>query len=790
MYCQTPSQTSVSTAFNSCPEPAHLDLVPERSSTSSPTVTPFLFSGSSLATKVRDKLSSLLTSNSPQLHSLSRSTFPSLSSSSATNQQHLQTPRGSRLPFAADDTDLYFRTKRRRATSNASLLSSPSSAFGAPGRKNSFDASANAQDAGRADGAGPARRRTASTGMTRSSSSGASSLLSRAPLGINEETDGGVNSPDSSSPLPVEHDSSPSDQYVLSSPEIPVSFIPATAASSTTRSRSTSRASLASVGSGSTIRAIPPRLNEESLLATTTSNGNDALSKIGRVSYTSEAQHSKSKARRAETLRRRLVDSFISLSLVSPSTSEDVLPTTRKRGGTGSSSLSRARLARSNSAGTTPFLRARSKTLSNPPSPPNPTSSPDRLAPFFVSNPRYKNSHPIFDIDVETFLVEDPEQWSGLAEGRVLVSVWTRSEDVKPFSSSSSDEKGQKREGELPQQKEEEEVEGWKLLVEWDVDFGGLVSLGRDSCDFPPLAPNSLVFMLHDEYFCAPLPSSQASDSDSSASDDGNVSDPGAIALVVARRNSKQVGAEELERRRKVLVDKTLRQTRMVRPAQDEAFLRSVRLEKELQQTRKEVKSWASKVELALDEPNGILSLQREVVERENVVRDLEQTKSSLSIALVESQLLTDALLPSLLPTHSNFTSSTLTIPPNFIPAPLQAPLPSLTDDILDNFDVPIIPPFHPASSSGQQPDKQAKNNDEEDGEEEVATRSPSTIKARSVRSISPVPDFKINGIGTNGTATAAHGTGAQVDEHSKEKVAAVKKGVMNGTVPGTRSVG
>lgn len=92
---------------------------------------------------------------------------------------------------------------------------------------------------------------------------------------------------------------------------------------------------------------------------------------------------------------------------------------------------------------------------------------------------------------------------------------------------------------------------------------------------FPALPPNSLVFTLDDEYFTAPLPSQRrpfSSDSDSSASDDGNFSDPGTIALVARRRRRDE--DEEHRRKRRVLVEKSVRETRMVKPASPEALVK------------------------------------------------------------------------------------------------------------------------------------------------------------------------------------------------------------------------
>lgn len=79
--------------------------------------------------------------------------------------------------------------------------------------------------------------------------------------------------------------------------------------------------------------------------------------------------------------------------------------------------------------------------------------------------------HPTFAFERDKFLVgddEDPMRWCGLREGRVLVRVWTRASEGK-------DGKGKEK------ATSEDGLGGdWKLLVEWDVAFDGLVSLGRD----------------------------------------------------------------------------------------------------------------------------------------------------------------------------------------------------------------------------------------------------------------------------------------------------------------------
>ena len=103
--------------------------------------------------------------------------------------------------------------------------------------------------------------------------------------------------------------------------------------------------------------------------------------------------------------------------------------------------------------------KGRSRTLSTPLLLGAATMSRAEEKPFFVSSPQLSTMHPSFDVDKEDFLVDEPEEWKGMREGRVLVRVWTREGE---------EGKGKAREGD------------WGLLVEWDVDLSGLVSLGGE----------------------------------------------------------------------------------------------------------------------------------------------------------------------------------------------------------------------------------------------------------------------------------------------------------------------
>lgn len=238
----------------------------------------------------------------------------------------------------------------------------------------------------------------------------------------------------------------------------------------------------------------------------------------------SEAQLAKEKARREEILRRRLVDSFVSLELVHPPSSwpnpaEEATATGRRRAPTLSGSV-RGRMVRSDSASagiglgvgtsgwTSPTKRpARSRTLSSPVTPSSKFSSPvepvPAPTPFFVSTPATKTMHPTFTIDRDGFILPPPssassstsptppcaaagsiptlddedtlQHWEGLREGRLLVKVWTKG--------------GEKEvEGKGKGKEMEPSEEEWRLLLEWDVELDGLVSLGRDVSDIPSCA--------------------------------------------------------------------------------------------------------------------------------------------------------------------------------------------------------------------------------------------------------------------------------------------------------------
>ncbi|KAM0753636.1 hypothetical protein T439DRAFT_377803 [Meredithblackwellia eburnea MCA 4105] len=551
--------------------------------------------------------------------------------------------------FASDDSELYIRPRRRRATSNASLLS-----------LKSVSASSNASS-NVASGSDIA---PASRTMRRSSSGGPAPGVTRilgsvAPdLGI-PEVDSPPQLSDTEASQPPSWTTSPLPSASASNPSTSTS--PSTLAAATmSRNRSTSRSSLASAGSGSTIRAsVPPRVAEEDpsshpspppLAFASHQKPNTKPSSSGRGGYTSEAQLTKDKERRADTLRRRLLDTLVTISLVPTSWKEDGLDggnagsshagsSGRHRGGSGSSMVgpSKGSLVRSDSIGG----RGRNRTLSSASTSTIASSSPLAYSstnlhpsiskepsppPFFVSQPQLRTTHPRFEIDSDSFLIEDPENWIGMGEDRILVKVWTRGMEVV------KDAKGKGKE-----RQNEEKLGDWSLLVEWDVDLDGLVNLGRDPLAFPNLPPNSLIFCLHNEYYTAPLPSrfSRGEDSDLSEEDDGNLSDPGTVALT-ARRRRREREEEEIRRRRKIVVEKSKRETRMVYPASVDSILALLQVQQEANEARSDIKTRRKQLDEVLEQPDGFFTQKREASELQDRIQGHDAQQAQVAAELEE----------------------------------------------------------------------------------------------------------------------------------------------------------
>ncbi|BGP42347.1 hypothetical protein JCM10449v2_006352 [Rhodotorula kratochvilovae] len=404
------------------------------------------------------------------------------------------------------------------------------------------------------------------------------------------------------------------------------------------RARSASRASLGSVGSSSTIRQaprVPPPLQHNE-----------------RPPPPSAAQFAlKEKQRREDALRRRLVDSFISLELVPLEEALGADPL-EKKGRNRSGSVASTRMQRSGSAGsvhggasprkgmrrrtTSSSLLSSSSTLPGLAS--TSTAGPPPPDPFFVSEPSLASMHAAFPVDPSSFLLpstspdspicspalpDDPStaSWPGLRESRLRVKVFARPSHALPPSPSAS----AKGKGKAQQHGDGED---WRMLAEWDVELEGLTSLGRDPTAFPSLPPNTLIFALapaepafapssssaaaaaDTEYFTAPLPllrrcarpahsrraragagagadpkralsedeASPGTSASGSSDDEGNASDPGLgsgpSASLRARTRprantlrARAQAAEEARARRVLVLERSRRETRMVRAA-------------------------------------------------------------------------------------------------------------------------------------------------------------------------------------------------------------------------------
>ncbi|GAA5917328.1 hypothetical protein JCM5296_000947 [Sporobolomyces johnsonii] len=461
--------------------------------------------------------------------------------------------------------------------------------------------------------------------------------------------------------------------------------------------RSASRASIASNGtshSASTIRQAPRLPPPPTSSATLAKERPPSSSQFA----------AKEKQRRTEALKRRLVDSFITLELIPPGQRLEGPPSTAKEGRRRGNSVAMPSMRRSGSAGSisglvSPRERMRRRTVSSSLVPSTSSSSTSSASsspspppqPFFVSHPAFSSMHPTFPIDHSAFLVpnssdlpspfpDDPslKAWPGLREDRLRVKVFVRPRE----EGSNSGAKGKEgaREGEGGRD------ESWRLLVEWDVELDGLVSLGRDPTAFPPLPPNTLVFALSPsstlfpsaaasssasttdvEYFTAPLShlhrssarharahslSRSLSDderdylADSGSADEGNLSDPGVggvgRSLRTRRDGRKRLVAERVradeERRKKIaLVERTRRETRMVKAAQAGDVRRLWEMEREWEGVVRETEGLRRRVEEELEgEEDGWAALQREKAERADRVEDLYAVRAEMGLELDE----------------------------------------------------------------------------------------------------------------------------------------------------------
>ncbi|GAA5967976.1 hypothetical protein JCM3765_005564 [Sporobolomyces pararoseus] len=372
-------------------------------------------------------------------------------------------------------------------------------------------------------------------------SSSAGTLLSRAQK-IKEEAeeadgeeDGGYSIPSTAAhspqPAPIPSSSS-SNSFPFPFPSPSEELTTSTSTSATDalkRARSTSRASVNSngtTGSNSTIRQAPK------LPAHPPPHPNTA-----RVPSSTQFA-AREQRRRTEALRRKLLDSFISIELVPPRKvnseggTESTTTLARKRGNTvvgavGGLSRPGRNIKRSDSSSSISSLRkglSRRRTVSSSLVPTLSTSSKfsqedeeddqeRRLPPFFVSKPAKEEVNPCFQIDHSDFLVpsfssdeakEDPkirfpdddsvDSWFGLRESRIRIKVFARRR-LEEREREQKLKKGKGKAG-VNDYQDLDESAGWKVLTEWDVDLSSLVSLGRNPSAFPSLPPNTLLFTL------------------------------------------------------------------------------------------------------------------------------------------------------------------------------------------------------------------------------------------------------------------------------------------------------
>ncbi|KDE09491.1 hypothetical protein MVLG_00391 [Microbotryum lychnidis-dioicae p1A1 Lamole] len=585
-------------------------------------------------------------------------------SSSSCSSLRASAPKSSSGPtrpaFASDDLDLLVRNRRRRATSNASLRSKTG-----PSRSLLRDTLVEAAEEGVGVGSSLSSSKPERTSLRRS-------MTGDRRIRIQEENDElfGVSVFDgdsataqaSTSHLPDEEQLEADDDVDVDEVGRTDCFSPSSPSEFKRRDRSGSRTSIASAGttgSGSTIRprtseldwnvsahapartfshsASNPRL-PDTLASRTASRG--------RTAFFSDLQLAKEKRRRIELLHRRMVDSTITLSFFRPreQTEDPVDPTSTRRPNTLSSPTPH-RPGRSGSTASIPG-RSASRGLALP-SAVESAPSLDVLPPFFIAQPACKTLNPTFMVEPSDFLVDpetqDLEDWPGLQEEHVLVSLWTKRSEV-----GTDMDKGKAKEQNVDSAKA-----AWMVLVEWDVSLDGLVSLGRDPAQFPQLQPNTIIFAMADEYFTAPLPlrtrfrpytsddnhSSSCSEDDSDGA--GNYSDPGAGGVSHSwrsrrRRRREEEEAEEARRMRKVLVERSLRETRMVKVADVEDLLRFKRIEHERCENKRTLHEQKQRLGAIFGDAAGEAALSRESEELQDQIDDLVAVRDDLRLDIAE----------------------------------------------------------------------------------------------------------------------------------------------------------
>ncbi|GAA5991634.1 hypothetical protein JCM10908_001064 [Rhodotorula pacifica] len=441
------------------------------------------------------------------------------------------------------------QTRRRRAASTATVAGEWA---GAPRPSQDRILLASSTTPASAAAAPPAFRRSASAGLLPSSSAACCSRSRSSTITLAAGAGASRIDEEETEPTTEAHDS-------------PAAFPSTGALPPLTRTRSASRASVASsAGSTSTIREAPrvPR-DAHSRSAVLLPSEPETASSIRGYSTDLPPPRRREKQKRRPVLEPRLVDSFVSLELLPPSSSSALDATAspntlmthgRSRsgsarngnypagGGGGAPSMSRSGSTGSvhgassqhhhmhNGVGPSPRKgggrrRAISSALFAPlsrpttaasaaPDPPDtPTSPPPN--PFFVSDVVPPATHASFFLDPEKCVLpaleigtasdsttaspaafpEEVRNWSGWRESRFKATLWGR-EDPAWARVEVSEGKGK---GKVEEEKGKPSLaleEGWRVLVEWEVDLAGLTSLGRDPAEFPKLPPNTLVFAL------------------------------------------------------------------------------------------------------------------------------------------------------------------------------------------------------------------------------------------------------------------------------------------------------
>ena len=407
------------------------------------------------------------------------------------------------------------------------------------------------------------------------------------------------------------------------------------------RNRSASRGSILSIASGSSGSTIrQPALN----LKQQHQQQDDLRS---------EREERKLRQRRQEDSKHHLLRSRITLSLPAPE-SDSAVERPLAHQHPFKPPLSRSRTI------SLPLSPSASQPLSRgPPSSPAPTA-PRQSRPFFVSPTHSKSMEPFFPIDPADLLV--PPDIVGLfgREHRLLVGVWVEQAQPLPGSQSGSGKRS-------VEHKESDALGGWRLMLEWDVDLRSLISLGTDVSGrasrqnyhmrqpltdawtysqpvlFPVTLPrNTLIFKLSNtsEYYTARLPptlrrsssdkfdevdeeglSDEQSDLDTGDGDttrDGNVSDPGPDATASLGRSNSHGRATARDRRereralarRRMVMERSTRETRMLKSVDDEQLLATVEKERVLSTASRETRTLRKTVDALLARDN-LLKHQR-----------------------------------------------------------------------------------------------------------------------------------------------------------------------------------